>query len=57
VADRPIWSLREFVSTFYVAPRTSPDFAWAFASRFLFILAYGFPPKSGTKNWASTSTR
>jgi len=42
VADRPIWSLREFVSTFYVAPRTSPDFAWAFASRFLFILAYAF---------------
>src|SRR5947208_2409256 len=41
-ADRPIWSLREFVSTFYVAPRTSPDFAWAFASRFLFILAYAF---------------
>jgi len=42
VADRPIWSLREFVSTFYVAPRASPDFAWAFASRFLFILAYAF---------------
>src|SRR5207302_6203001 len=41
-SDRPTWSLREFVSTFYVAPRTSPDFAWAFASRFLFILAYAF---------------
>src|SRR5256714_1702512 len=41
-ADRPTWSLREFVTTFYVAPRTSPDFAWAFASRFLFILAYAF---------------
>jgi len=42
IADRPLWSLREFASTFYVAPRTSPDFAWAFASRFLFILAYAF---------------
>ncbi len=41
-ADRPIWSLREFASTFYVTPRKSPDFAWAFASRFLFILAYAF---------------
>jgi MFS family permease len=39
-ADRPIWSLREFASTFYVKPRTSPDFAWAFASRFLFLMAY-----------------
>ncbi len=26
----------------YVDPRTSPDFAWAVASRFLFVLAYGF---------------
>ena len=41
-ADRPTWSLREFASTFYVNPRTSPDFAWAFASRFLFVLAYAF---------------
>lgn len=39
-ADRPIWSLREFASTFYVKPRTSPDFAWAFSSRFMFLLAY-----------------
>jgi MFS family permease len=39
-ADRPTWSLREFASTFYVNPRTSPDFGWAFASRFLFVLAY-----------------
>jgi MFS family permease len=38
--DRPVWSLREFASTFYVKPRTSPDFAWAFASRFMFLLAY-----------------
>jgi MFS family permease len=42
VADRPRWSLREFVSTFYVKPQTSPDFAWAFASRFMFLMAYAF---------------
>ena len=42
VADKPPWSLREFASTFYVNPRKSPDFAWAFASRFLFVLAYAF---------------
>jgi MFS family permease len=41
-ADRPTWSLREFASTFYVNPRTSPDFAWAFASRFMLVLAYAF---------------
>src|SRR5207302_1363127 len=39
-AARPAWSLREFASTFYVKPRTSPDFAWAFASRFMFLMAY-----------------
>jgi MFS family permease len=39
-AARPTWSLREFANTFYVRPRTSPDFAWAFASRFLFLMAY-----------------
>lgn len=41
-ADRPIWSLREFANTFYVNPRKSPDFAWAFVSRFLLVLAYAF---------------
>jgi len=41
-ADKPTWSLRQFVSTFYVNPRRSPDFAWAFASRFMFVLAYAF---------------
>jgi MFS family permease len=41
-ADKPAWSLREFASTFYVSPRKSPDFAWAFASRFMFVLAYAF---------------
>jgi len=41
-ADKPTWSLREFASTFYVNPRKSPDFAWAFVSRFMFLLAYAF---------------
>jgi hypothetical protein len=36
------WSLREIASTFYVNPRKSPDFAWAFVSRLLFVLAYAF---------------
>jgi MFS family permease len=39
VADRPAWSLREFTSAFYLNPRKHPDFAWAFASRFLLVLA------------------
>ena len=41
-ADKPKWSLREFVGTFYVNPRKNHDFSWAFASRFMFILAYAF---------------
>jgi MFS family permease len=41
-ADRPRWSVRQFAGTFYVKPRTSPDFAWAFASRFMFLMAYAF---------------
>jgi MFS family permease len=41
-ADRPRWSLREFAGTFFVDPRRSPDFAWAFASRFLLVTAYAF---------------
>jgi MFS family permease len=39
---RPPWSLRELASTFYVDPRRSPDFAWAFASRFLMVMGYAF---------------
>ena len=42
VTDRPEWSRRELARTFYVNPRQHPDFAWAFASRFLFVLAYAF---------------
>ncbi len=41
-ADKPKWSPREFASTFYVNPRKSPDFSWAFASRFMFVMAYAF---------------
>ncbi|QJY49011.1 MFS transporter [Pseudonocardia broussonetiae] len=41
-ADVPTWSLRELLGTFYVNPRKSPDFSWAFASRFMVILAYAF---------------
>jgi MFS family permease len=41
-APKPPWSLRELASTFYVNPRTSPDFAWAFLSRFMFVLALAF---------------
>lgn len=40
--EKPPWSLREFAGTFYVNPRLSPDFAWAFASRFMLVLAYAF---------------
>lgn len=36
------WSVRELAGTFYVSPRANPDFAWAFASRFLFVIAYAF---------------
>jgi MFS family permease len=41
-AERQTWSLREFLRTFYVNPRLAPDFAWAFVSRFMFVLAYAF---------------
>jgi MFS family permease len=41
-AAKPAWSLRELATTFYINPRKAPDFAWAFASRFLFVLAYAF---------------
>ncbi len=41
-ADKPRWSLREFASTFYLNPGKNRDFSWAFASRFMFVLAYAF---------------
>lgn len=40
--ELPRWSFTEFLTTFYVSPRLHPSFAWAFASRFLFVLAYAF---------------
>ena len=40
--DKPAWSLREIADTFYVSPKKSADFTWAFVSRFLFVLAYAF---------------
>ena len=42
VADRPTWSLREITSAFVIDLRRTPDFGWAFTSRFLFVLAYAF---------------
>jgi MFS family permease len=41
-ADKPKWSLREFASTFYLNPAKNRDFSWAFAGRFMFVLAYAF---------------
>ena len=41
-ARKPAWSPRELLGSFYVNPRTSPDFAWAFVSRFMFVMAYAF---------------
>ncbi len=41
-ADKPSWSRSELAGTFYFRPRKSPDFAWVFASRFMFVLAYAF---------------
>lgn len=40
--SRSAWSLRAVLGIFFVNPRTNPDFAWAFSSRFLFVLAYAF---------------
>lgn len=39
-AEKPPWSLRQLMGTYYVSPRKHPDFAWAFVSRFMFVLAY-----------------
>jgi MFS family permease len=42
VADRAPWSLRQALETFFVSPRANPDFAWAFTSRFMLVMAYAF---------------
>jgi MFS family permease len=39
-AERTPFSWRDFFAGFWVSPRKHPDFAWAFAARFLMILAY-----------------
>ena len=41
-SGKPAWSLHELATAFYVNPRKNPDFSWAFASRFMFVLAYAF---------------
>ena len=41
-ADKPPWSLKQLAGTFYVSPRANPDFAWAFTSRFMLVMAYAF---------------
>ncbi len=38
----PTWTVRELAGTFYFDPRRHPDFAWAFLSRFLLVMAYAF---------------
>jgi len=40
--DKPAWSVREVTSAFYLNPWQHPDFAWAFTSRFMLVLAYAF---------------
>ncbi|MFF1635800.1 MFS transporter [Leifsonia sp. NPDC058248] len=39
-AVHPPFSWKQFFAGFWISPRTNPDFAWAFAARFLFILGY-----------------
>jgi MFS family permease len=41
-AHRPAWSSRELLGAFIIDLRRTPDFGWAFASRFLFVTAYAF---------------
>ena len=40
--DRPPWSLRSLMGAFVIDLRHTRDFTWAFASRFLFVMAYAF---------------
>lgn len=40
--QRRSWSVRRIAGVFYVDPRKNPDFSWAFASRFMLVLAYAF---------------
>lgn len=34
------WSWKNFFSGFWISPKKNPDFAWAFAARFLLMLGY-----------------
>ncbi|KQW04905.1 hypothetical protein ASC66_14465 [Leifsonia sp. Root4] len=34
------WSWKNFFAGFWISPTANPDFAWAFAARFFFILGY-----------------
>ncbi|MEC3854109.1 MFS transporter [Paenarthrobacter ureafaciens] len=38
--ERPPFSWKQFFAGFWISPRKNPDFAWAFAARFFFILGY-----------------
>jgi MFS family permease len=42
VVERPPWSWHDLLRSFSLTPRRNPDFAWAFLSRFLFVMAYAF---------------
>ena len=39
-AEREPLTLKSFFAGLWISPRKHPDFAWAFAARFLFILGY-----------------
>lgn len=41
-APKPKLSVREIASSFWVNPLRHPDFAWAWFSRLLFVIAFGF---------------
>ena len=41
-ADKPPWSAARVRQLVLRQPAEGPDFAWAFASRFVFVLAYAF---------------
>jgi MFS family permease len=38
--ERPPFSWKQLAAGFWISPRKHPDFAWAFAARFLMILGY-----------------
>lgn len=38
--ERPAFSAKQLLAGFWISPKKHPDFAWAFAARFFFILGY-----------------